>query len=70
MDDKRSNYYKVYEPAVSRLLSEIQRSLCACSIGNEPQNTLVFSFSNFKHCVPGQHVGKITLCHHLFLCIF
>ncbi len=37
----------VMKLAISRLLSEIQRSSCACSIGNESRNTLVFSFFRF-----------------------
>ncbi len=36
---------RVTKPAVSRLLSEIQRSLCTYSVGNEPQNTWFFLFS-------------------------
>ncbi len=37
----------VTKPAVSWLQSEIQLSTCPCSIGKEPQNTLVFPFFQF-----------------------
>ncbi len=40
----------VTKPAVPRLLSEIQCSLCACSIGNEPQNMLV-KFNALRTCM-------------------
>ncbi len=53
---------RVTKSAVFRLLSEIQRLLCACSIGNEPQNTLFFYFFNLMHCTPIWNVGSVTLC--------
>ncbi len=58
----------VTKPAVSRLLFEIQHSLWACLIGNEPKNTLSFFF-NSMHRMPIQHVRSVTLCHPLYLCL-
>ncbi len=53
--------------AVSRLLSEIQHSSRACSIGNEPQNTRVFSFFDSMHCAPVRRAGSVTLCPPLYI---
>ncbi len=61
---------RVTKISVSRLPSEIQCSLRACSIGNGPQNMLVFSFFQFMHCVPVQCVGSVTLCHPLYILPF
>ncbi len=54
----------VTKPVVSRLLSEIQRSSYACSIGNEPQNTLFFYL---MHCTTMQRVSLVTLCYPLYV---
>ncbi len=59
----------VTKPVVSRLLSEILGSLCSCSIGNESQNTLVFSFFNSMHCALVRCVSSVTLSHPLYFCI-
>ncbi len=53
--------------AVSWLLSEIQCLSRACSMSNEPQNMVFFSFSNY--CIahePVRRVGSVTQCHYFY----
>ncbi len=52
----------VTKPAVSRLLSEIQFSSCACLIGNEQQNRMVFPFFDSMHCATVWHVDRGWPC--------
>ncbi len=56
---------RVTKPAVSRLISEIQHlsHACACSIGNELHNMLVFPFFDLMHWGPVRCIGSVTLCH-------
>ncbi len=55
------------KPAVSRLQPEIECLSCACSIDNEPQNTLfffIFSIDALHVCTA---IGSITLYQPLYL---